>query len=265
MDANIAWVMDTDHLLRTIDGGTTWIAQNGNLGGGSAAVALDKNTAWAVGSSGRIFRTTNGGTTWGRQQSGTTETLNDITAVSPSTAWAASNYSIILKTTDGGLTWVAQNISADANLYGAAAVNNDVAWAVGWWWNKPGSIFKTTNGGDIWVLQASLTGIGMISITAIDANIAVAVGEPSAVLVTTDGGLHWKKQTIGTTAHLQRVGSAGNSIWVVGESGTILHASLAGQTLAQKELANSVVNENLLPGVLSRLKAVVARFFARLY
>ena len=70
--------------------GRGWCVQNPlptavNL---NSIVAVNRVTAWAVGSFGAILKTINGGTNWTAQSSGTTNPLYAITAVDSVTAWA---------------------------------------------------------------------------------------------------------------------------------------------------------------------------------
>jgi photosystem II stability/assembly factor-like uncharacterized protein len=88
---------------RTWDGGMTWATQPSEAGVlPNALSAVDINTLWVVGTSGKIYKTIDGGATWIIQDSGVTNDLNDVCAVDIDTAWAVGDSGVILKTTDGG-------------------------------------------------------------------------------------------------------------------------------------------------------------------
>jgi photosystem II stability/assembly factor-like uncharacterized protein len=62
----------------------------------------DADTGTAVGQNGTIVRTTNGGTTWVEQDSGTTNNLAGVSFVDANTGWAAGSNGTILHTKNGG-------------------------------------------------------------------------------------------------------------------------------------------------------------------
>ena len=67
---------------------------------------IDHDIGIAVGDSGTILRTTNGGATWVARTSGTTEDLHAVSFADPDTGIAVGDEAAILRTTDGGRTWV---------------------------------------------------------------------------------------------------------------------------------------------------------------
>jgi hypothetical protein len=62
----------------------------------------DANTGTAVGDAGTIVRTTNGGTTWVAQTSGTGSFLFGVSFTDANTGTVVGGPGIILRTTDGG-------------------------------------------------------------------------------------------------------------------------------------------------------------------
>lgn len=61
-----------------------------------------------VGTDGLIMRTDDGGTTWIKQKSGTTAKLHAVTFSDVNQGTAVGEFGIILHTKDGGTTWVKQ-------------------------------------------------------------------------------------------------------------------------------------------------------------
>ena len=71
---------------------------------------------WTVGNSGVILKTTDGGTTWVAQTSGTTKILEQVFFIDANTGWIAGHNNTVLLTTDGGTTWTAISILSTASF-----------------------------------------------------------------------------------------------------------------------------------------------------
>ena len=64
-DANTGYVVGSGVILKTTDAGTSWIKQNGGLGGLDAVYFTDINRGYAVGGfDDSIVQTTDGGNSW---------------------------------------------------------------------------------------------------------------------------------------------------------------------------------------------------------
>ena len=81
-------------ILRTTNGGLTWISQNGATNWLRGVSFTDANTGTVVGEDGTILRTTDGGSTWISLSSGTTFTLFDVCFTDVNTGTAVGDYSI---------------------------------------------------------------------------------------------------------------------------------------------------------------------------
>ncbi len=71
-------------------------------GGRSTRGFVDADNGTVVGDFGTILRTTDGGTTWVQQSSGTRHHLKRVSATDASTATVVGPNGIILRTSDGG-------------------------------------------------------------------------------------------------------------------------------------------------------------------
>ena len=91
----------------------------------------DATTGTAVGVSGTIVRTTDGGTTWITQRSGTTETLVDVSFTDANNGTAVGAAGTIVRTTDGGTTWETQRGGAREWLYGVSFTDANNGTVVG--------------------------------------------------------------------------------------------------------------------------------------
>lgn len=67
---------------------------------------LDKDTGWAVATSGKIAKTTNGGINWSAVTSGTSNALYGVKAVDANTVVVVGASNTIRRTTNGGASWV---------------------------------------------------------------------------------------------------------------------------------------------------------------
>ena len=101
-------------ILKTTDGGASWITQvaatnaQKNL---TSVVAVDQNTAWAVGTF-QILKTTDGGISWISQTSAVPAAVQgflQVVAATDRVAWIVTDRrdtrAAVLHTADGGVTW----------------------------------------------------------------------------------------------------------------------------------------------------------------
>jgi photosystem II stability/assembly factor-like uncharacterized protein len=119
-------------ILFTEDSGLSW--QKASLLGDlalrlNAVCFAGSNTAWAVGTKGRIYHS-NGGRLWRQADSGTKADLNDICFTTGSEGWAVGDGGTIIRTRDGGKTWLDINTPVTQKLEKVVFVA-DRGWAVG--------------------------------------------------------------------------------------------------------------------------------------
>jgi hypothetical protein len=145
VDANTAWAVGYGAILKTTDGGSTWVAQlpTGNYMA-MGVVAVNKDVAWVYGADSgltnptSVYKTIDGGATWQlNYQLPSSMYCVGMAAAGTGTAWLSAHqdinfwfnstnysYSItnILKTVDGGASWTTQyssGLSAAGHPYGA--------------------------------------------------------------------------------------------------------------------------------------------------
>jgi photosystem II stability/assembly factor-like uncharacterized protein len=146
-------------LLKTTDGGDSWVTQVPGTACIGWVAPVDAQTAWGAGyypddGTGVILKTTDGGESWVDKYITVAGGFTDISCVDENTAWALggiqSESLMILKTSDGGDTWVSQDIPESCYLLAIEAVDQCTAWAVGGQAPPPanGIILKTSDGGD---------------------------------------------------------------------------------------------------------------------
>jgi photosystem II stability/assembly factor-like uncharacterized protein len=267
IDSNNGLAVGNSTILRTTDGGSTWLLVGAiSLKG---VTLMDAGIGYAVSGYGTILKTVDGGSNWLLQNSGTTYALSGVSFIDSLTGIVVgyhfdgfNGYGIILKTTNGGTNWINQ-YQGNGPLFDVSFNDVNNAVVVGWgrvlrttnggenwlsntsaWgdgisfsdinngtcagWNA-GSIRKTTDGGINWLPQNSGTNQWLYGVSSIDENNITVVGDGGTILRTTDGGNNWNSQLSGTTSGLKAVYFTDiNTGWVVGQSGTILKTTNGG-------------------------------------
>jgi len=188
-------------ILRTLDGGTSWLAMTSGTSDGLGAVDFPTAAVgYATAMSGRMLKTINGGTSWTTLTTGVTEDLRGVRFVSATRGWVVGNGGRILRTKDGGAKWTKQKSGTGKALAGVDFVSATRGWAVG----AMGTILRTTNGGAKWTKQKSGATAFLFTVDFVTATQGFVVGErtrppgstPWAVGVirrTVTGGKVWLK------------------------------------------------------------------------
>jgi photosystem II stability/assembly factor-like uncharacterized protein len=133
-------------VLRTLDGGLSWLDVTPASGGFRDVFFLDATTGWIGGSS--LYKTTDGGTSWTRQFGNDSTEFTSISFSDSQNGWAVGFANLVLHTTDGGQNWVAQNVGAPplTAINGVTAICSTTAWIAGW----NGFVARTTDSGQTW-------------------------------------------------------------------------------------------------------------------
>ena len=194
-------------ILKTTDGGNTWVQQTSNTTSTLYGVFFKSDTeGWACGAGGTFVSTTDGGANWVvHAQSGVISgsNFNDIYFVG-SLGWAGNDDNRMYGTTDNGVTWDTIGVFADdANSVSFADANNGYAALDG------AGIAYTTDGGANWTAASvnlgpyPYTRTDIERIFTIDATTAVATGwgsmvgyQPTIILVSYDAGATWNVPSI---------------------------------------------------------------------
>ncbi|MBK9096980.1 MAG: T9SS type A sorting domain-containing protein [bacterium] len=166
---------------------------------------------------------------WWPQQSGTSNTLEDVFFIDDKSGWAVGGDGTIIHTSDGGVTWVTQQ-SGTTNLLNDVYFTNAITGTIV---GQNGTILRTNDGGNTWTSQNSGTSHHLQSVYFIDTNNGWAVGGEGSILHTTNGGTTWNVQytgnggvlysvfffdelngiTIGSVGYMYRTSDGGN-IWI---------------------------------------------------
>lgn len=133
------------------------------------------------------------------QNSGVTENLRGVSAVSAAVAWASGTHGTYLRTIDGGNTWDAEQIQGPESLdfRDVKAFSAEEAYLLSAGPGEKSRIYKTTDGGKNWTLQfLNQEPKGFFDCMAFwDREHGIALGDPVhgkfELITTNDGGQHW--------------------------------------------------------------------------
>ncbi|HOC39140.1 MAG TPA: YCF48-related protein [Thermodesulfobacteriota bacterium] len=230
-------------LLKTADRGVRWqkIACGPERIESFNAVSFSGSSGWVVGGNGLVLFTNDTGGTWQTQQSGTTETLIAVGALSATEAIAVGSAGTILSTADSGTTWkpadldwmsilpeevIARGITSP-NLYDVFFADAEHGWVVG----DSGLVLGTADGGRSWKLLAMGTYPTLYSVWFRSAAEGYVCGQEACLLHTTDGGTTWEKLSVPPQAAnvpLYRVRFNGPSGLIAGDRALILTSADEG-------------------------------------
>ena len=247
-DSNNCFVVGTQTVLKTTNGGITWTELTINNATLTGVHFTDALNGVAVGyghdslpnPQAVILRTIDGGTSWSNQLSPRNSYLYDVYFADNNNGWIVGEIldwvvrgGVILNTTDGGTTWSEQWYSPTVGLTDIYFRDLDNGWAVAYSGQPPGPyggrILKTTNGGTTWTEQIIAPDRELWGLTFSDDNNGWIVGSDGLILSTIDGGTNWIQQISGTLNWISGVNFTDiDNGWAVGGDGTILHTTNGG-------------------------------------
>ena len=180
-------------VLRTTDGGMTWLRQtNGPFSPGDRLTGVaftDRDRGMIVSESGGFFRTINGGAGWLEQLlPGAVSALSGV-STSGNFAVVVGDSGRILCSTDGGASWASRGPGGSLKLRAVRVQDGARAVAVG-----DNAILRTTNAGLSWTAVTTAESSFWTTVTFIDTLLGFAGsynGGNGILLRTTDGGATW--------------------------------------------------------------------------
>lgn len=277
VDSTNGWAVgyswaETGAILRTTDGGITWIDQTGwpldawnhrrSAGYGHllhSVTFLDTNEGSVVGSGGAIFHTADGGYTWVEQTHHVTRVnLKSAAFYTPIVGFAVGDNGVLVRTNDG-ITWNQHNPDISGHChYKSIALTGSHVWVVGFGSVNGeagrGRIFHSANAGVTWTEETSITDahgnpldleeIELLSVIFVDETTGWVAGKSGIILHTSDGGNHWVRQESGITDTIESLAFVDTTNgWAVGWEPTdggeyrsfILHTNDGGIHWTQQE------------------------------
>ncbi len=210
VDADNGWIVgDSGSILRSTDGGSSWVAQSSGASASLHCVKFsDPFNGWIGGRTGLIGRSKDGGKSWAWQRptGDSASTVMTLFFINASNGWAGDNYGRIFHTQDSGRTWAAQSSGTSWAIKAIQFLDLNEGWATAT--NRV--VLHTINGGENWtaeILDSLNYGRGVtvvfediyfvnhdkgwISTTSAFSN---TFAHPTPILCTTDAGTTWSLQ-----------------------------------------------------------------------
>jgi len=197
---------------------------------------VNERIGWIQSGVNRLLKTSDGGKTWVPLETNLTERRTSIAGFwfkDEKRGWAAGTVSrqpTIWESSDGGLSWMVRyseppafDVSTGAIL-DVRFVDELYGWAVGY--NGFKAIIKATfDGGKHWITQYSGGEItGQFNLVRFWDTMHGWVLGPNAVMSTSDGGESWELQYFGGGSLLNDIDLVGPSeAWIAGGWGHLLH------------------------------------------
>jgi len=237
-----AWIVGYyGTILTSRDRGLTWELQHSDTTEALFRVKfVNENKGWITGSYGTILHTEDGGKSWHRQTSPLEENLFGLTFIDDVIGWAVGSRGTILHTEDGGTTWSNRSIGEDVILNDVRFIDAKQGWIVG----EFGRVYHTRDAGRTWRKQKSPIEVPFTSGTSRNLfrllfpsqHQGWAFGLDGVVLTTTNGSTWNVASPISTSVsrakpnHLFAAAVLSDTIWAVGERGTVLVSDSSNQT-----------------------------------
>ena len=214
---------DPSYLMRTTDGGRSWIRvsfRDSNRRRITGLTFFAGREGIAVGEMGTVYRLEAEEGKWDKKTAPSPFVILDAAFGGRYNGAIVGGGGSILFTEDGGASWSRAAISdkSRAMLRSVYFVDSRYAWAAG----SDGRVLQTINGGRYWRAQRTGTKAKLNSIGFKNNARGWVVGEDGTILETTTGGNVWTPAGSGTRNTLEQLFVLGDSAWIVGFGGTIL-------------------------------------------
>jgi len=212
-------------ILHTQDGGATWEPQQSGKEKHLFAVEfLNKSEGWAAGYWGTIVYTQDGGANWLDKSIKEDIAFNSLSLVGRH-CWVVGEFGNIYHTDNNGETWEKQlsGVGEDVVLFDVDFASLTEGWAVG----LGGTVLHTQDGGKTWIKISDSNGFTetFFDVVATDKGVFVVGGSGIIIEIIENSGESspFKKIVPDTAAYssLSGVCGCGESVWVVGDHGTI--------------------------------------------
>ncbi len=217
-------------ILRTDDGGSTWVREN-------IADGPERMLRFVAGPGGDIiFVVGEMGTMLSRSDNNTdAQKYHRSNMTSRVMLTAGHMFDVsrgvivggagsIFITVDGGNTWEMpkqQRIKKAGKLNSVFFLEEKTGWAVG----NAGKIFQTKDAGRSWTEQTSFANVDLNDVVFLNESFGMVAGDKGNIFSTKDGGKTWVTETSGTRHRLQKIASTGTRSFAIGFGGTVLTLS----------------------------------------
>ncbi len=180
LDSANAWIVgESDTLLRLVNNSWTKLSKGDNTFLNDVFF-ISKDTGWACGQGGKIFKSTNGGLNWSKQIENTSETFFSIRFKDNQKGWAVGSGGAIYRTVNGGSTWT--KFTANQN-FSQKSVNR-VVYQSGklFAFGSEGLFLTSSDEGLTWVEELSFTTFGVKGATFLSTSKGWVAGQGGVIL-----------------------------------------------------------------------------------
>lgn len=200
----VGYASDSGTMLKTVDGGESWITLGGGLPASSIvrSIAIDPSapsTVYAAADAG-LFTTVDGGSSWTRLSEGLPEDgMGRRLAISPSdpatiyySAWIEeAEASRLFRSADRGATWSSTSLSAENSMtFSVAPTDPSTLYAAIW----QEGLRVSNDGGETWrELSSPSTGVPWTVAVHPASSETVYLGATDGVFLTRNGGSSWTR------------------------------------------------------------------------
>jgi photosystem II stability/assembly factor-like uncharacterized protein len=210
-------------IRKTIDGGLSWTDLSPAITNSMfGAYTIDANTAYFVGTEGKILKTDDAGLTFTELSSGSgTIVLRDVFFSSTTNGVIIADDGTVRHTTDG-VVWSVVATYSGVVFNEVHFVDSVIGFAVG----TNGTLIKTINGGASWSTVALGTTNDLMGVHFADTTHGLVVGANGTIYATSDGGSTWNVQESPTTEKYNAVYMRSSiEAVIVGDNGLMLKNS----------------------------------------
>jgi len=229
INSGTGWLSAGNELLKTSDGGISWLRNLKSDNGFVSIFFTNENTGW-VASYREIFKTTNSGANWVRLLNIDTISINRLFFINSSTGWVSAQTGM-LKSTDGGITW---NSFGGINFPIKIIYFKNSNTGFAGWGNFSSKILMTTNSGTNWdTVLRNYDAHDLKFINQMTGFISAYTGK---ILKTTNGGYNWYQVfNSGLTWNFETISFVDSlNGWVSGDRyGVLARTSDCGQNWIQ--------------------------------
>lgn len=237
MDWNaVVAVCDNGFLLRSWDGGKTWLTTSVGMKNHSKILSLYPGELLVASNQEAIYRTTDFGETWTTVYDRTTQSLTfaDVIKLGDDHVLATLGGNRILESTDRGITWT----QVFLQLQGSETIRSVAARSASDWFvitNR--NVYHSTDAGVLWTIEPTYVARGLQKLVFFDTSYGYQLRE-GQVLQTKDGGASWMEMNVFGFDINVDIAVQGNTIYTLS----------AGKFIVNKSTDDGVTWNISLPG-----------------
>ena len=217
-----------------------------------AAIFLNNNAVIVVGDGGTLIRSGDAGLTWMDIDTRTGAYIRDVSFGTTTNGLAVGSRGVVLRTSDGGVHWDFAPSPTAGELQDVFLLDGAIGFLSDYY-----NLIRTDDGGATWHTRAFPPEFTVVDFWVLDINRIIAVGGivdwdtgfmTAATYLTTDGGLTWSNQYVGsyqTDLRSVSFSDAANGT-ATGGPGTVVRTTDGGLTWSSQPVATQQILESVV-------------------